>query len=281
MTTGSTETLESDRVRFLSSFEWHKDRKPFGGYSAIKLAPNGKDFVVLSDRGHVIEGSIFRHEGKIIGLRSKDIAPLQFPHSLFGKTPKADTEGIARDTAGRLYISFEHENRIARLDTNGVWSLLPDHPEIRDLPRNRGLEALAIAPDGAVLAIPEVSDGLTTPFTVYRFRDGAGWDTALRLARHPGFLPVGADFDAYGRLYVLERGFAGFGFFSQVRRFDLRDAGLMQGEILLTTAPRTHDNLEGLSIWMTEDKALRMTLVSDDNFQRFQKTEIVEYAISN
>lgn len=274
-------TRTPQAARFLSSFEWTKDREHFGGYSAIKLSDDGSRFVVMSDRGHLIEGGIFRHNDTIIGVRSKEITKFAFPKELFGKAPKTDTEGIARDASGRLYVSFEHENRIARQEHDGTWSLLPSHPEITALPKNKGLEALAIGPDGAVLAIPEVSDGLLTPFTVYRFRDGAGWDTELRISRHPGFLPVGADFDIYGRLYVLERGFAGFGFFSQVRRFNMRDAGEISGEVLLNTRARVHDNLEGLSVWMTPDKQVRLTMVSDDNFQRFQRTEIVEYAVGN
>jgi hypothetical protein len=40
-----------------------------------------------------------------------------------------------------------------------------------------------------------------------------------------------------------------------------------------------HDNLEGISVWQTPAGELIMTLVSDDNQRRFQRTELVEYRI--
>lgn len=37
-----------------------------------------------------------------------------------------------------------------------------------------------------------------------------------------------------------------------------------------------HDNLEGLSVWQ-DAQGVRLTMVSDDNFMFFQRTEFVEY----
>lgn len=267
-------------ARFLSSYHWTQDRDAFGGYSAILLAPDGSGFVLLSDRAHLIEGTIFRHGDRIIGVRSTEIAPLDFPDDLFAKTPKRDTEGMARDRQGRLYLSLENANRVIRREEDGRWSALPAHPAIDALPSNRGLEALAIGQDDAVYAIPEMSDGLQEPFPVFRYREGAGWDQPMSITRSDGFLPVGADIGPDGRLYVLERGFGGFGFFSRVRRFDLTATGAAEGETLMTSATRRHDNLEGLAVWQAPDGTVRLTMVSDDNFQFFQKTEIVEYAVS-
>ncbi len=267
-------------ARFLSSYHWTQDREDFGGYSAITLAPDGAGFVLLSDRAHVIEGTIFRHEGRIIGIRSTEIAPLDFSDDLFDKPLKRDTEGMARDSAGRLYLALENANRVIRRESDGSWATLPAYPAIDALPPNRGLEALAIGPDDAVYAIPEVSDGLQEPFPVFRYREGAGWDQPMSITRSNGYLPTGADIGPDGRLYVLERGFGGFGFYSRVRRFDLTGEDDAEGETLLTSATRRHDNLEGLAVWQAEDGSLRLTMVSDDNFQFFQKTEIVEYAVS-
>ncbi len=265
---------------FLSSYHWTKERDGFGGYSGITLTPDGTGFVILSDRGHVIEGTIFRHNNRIIGIRSQDMAQLDFPDSLFDETPRRDTEGLARDTAGRLYISLESDNRIIRQEVDGTWSALPSHPSIDALPANRGLEALAIGPDSTVYTIPEGSDDLKTPFPVFRYRESHGWDRPLSITRDGGWLPVGADIGPDGQLYVLERGFAGFGFSSRVRRFDLSASEKGDGELLLTTDIRKHDNLEGIAVWQAPDGSLRLTMVSDDNFLFLQKTEIVEYSVS-
>lgn len=279
-------TSDSYPARHLSTYLWTKERDDFGGYSAITLSPDGRDFVLLSDRAHIIEGSIFRHGDRIIGVRSREIMPLNIPEALY-RTPDEpdkerdpDTEGLARDTQGRLYASLETDNIILRKSLDGRWDRLGGFADIDALPPNRGLEALCIAPDGSVLAIPEVSRNLKTPFSVYRLRDGAGWDIALRITRSHGFVPVGADVGPDGLLYILERGFDGLGFFSRVRRFSLTGGGVEDGEPLLVTRRWQFDNLEGLAVWRAEDGAIRLTMVSDDNFNRFQTTEIVEYALA-
>lgn len=272
-------------ARFLSSYDWTGEGDTFGGYSGITLTPDGRDFILLSDRSHLVEGSIFRHGDRIIGVRSREIAPLHFPDTLFEADPKRepdrprDTEGLAVDTQGRLLVSVESDNRILRKSPEGVWERLPGFPRIEALPPNRGLEALAVSRDGDVLALPEVSERLTDPFPLFRYRDGAGWDIALRLSRSQGFVPVGADVGPDERLYVLERGFDGFGFTSRVRRFAYPSETVAAGETLLQTPRRRFDNLEGLAVWQAETGDLRLTMVSDDNFNRFQKTEIVEFGL--
>ena len=276
--TGLAEDIQT--ARFLSSYHWTKEREGFGGYSGISLTPDGAGFVIISDRAHLIEGTIFRHDGKIIGVRSAEMAPLDLPDDLFAQPSVRDTEGLALDTDGRLYVSVESENRVLRRDLDGTWAALPRYPAIDALPLNRGLEALALSPDNTVYALPETSSGLNTPFPVFRFRVDAGWDQPMSISRSDGFLPVGAVIGPDEQLYVLERGFGGFGFSSRVRRFRISEGSDLDGETLLTTDTRRHDNLEGLAVWSAPDGTLRLTMVSDDNFLFLQKTEIVEYALA-
>jgi hypothetical protein len=266
-------------TRFLSAYHWTSDRDGFGGYSAIVLTPDGTGFLMMSDRTHLIEGTIHRHEERIIGIRSGESQPVRIPDGLLGRQSQGDTEGLARGADGRIYISLEADNRIISRTKEGDWSILPSYPAIDALPPNKGLEALAIAPDETIYALPEASDGLLDPFPVFRYRSGTGWDQPMSITRSRGHVPVGADVGPDGRLYVLERGFAGFGFYSRVRRFDLTGKGALAGETLLTTDILRHDNLEGISVWQAGDGTLRLTMVSDDNFLFFQRTEIVEYAV--
>ena len=267
-------------ARFLSSYHWTKERVGFGGYSGISLTPDGAGFVIISDRAHLIQGTIFRHGGQIIGVRSAEMEPLGLPDEFFADPSVQDTEGLALGSDGSLYVSVESENRVLRRGAEGTWTSLPRDPEIDALPLNRGLEALAIAPDDTIYALPETSTGLNIPFPVFRFRTGSGWDQPMSISRSDGFLPVGADVGPDGQLYVLERGFGGFGFSSRVRRFEISGGADLDGETLLRTKPRQHDNLEGLSVWTATDGTLRLTMISDDNFLFLQKTEIVEYAVS-
>jgi hypothetical protein len=95
-------------------------------------------------------------------------------------------------------------------------------------------------------------------------------------------MPTGADFGPDGRLYLLERGFAGFGFSSRVRAFTLNATGtrILSEQTLFTSPVGKHDNLEGLSVWTDSQERIRLTMVSDDNFRFFQRTELVEYVLT-
>ena len=69
----------------------------------------------------------------------------------------------------------------------------------------------------------------------------------------------------------------GTGFQTRVRRFNIDGTHEVT---VIETSNRTHDNLDGISVWQSPN-GLRMTLVSDDDFRFFQRTELVEYAIND
>ncbi len=48
---------------------------------------------------------------------------------------------------------------------------------------------------------------------------------------------------------------------------------------LLRSGLGVHDNLEGIAVWRDDQGRMRLTMVSDDNFQFFQVSEIVEYVV--
>mgnify|MGYP000430481439 CR=1 FL=1 len=142
---------------------------------------------------------------------------------------------------------------------------------------NAALEALAIDNRGRLYAVPEKPLARGANLPLYRFA-GGDWQILHHIAALDGFAPVGADFGPDGRFYLLERKFGGIGFRSRVRRFDL-DLFDPAGEVLFTSALGQHDNLEGLSVWRDDAGQIRLTMVSDDNFKFFQRTEIVEYGL--
>jgi hypothetical protein len=91
---------------------------------------------------------------------------------------------------------------------------------------------------------------------------------------------VGADFVPDGGFYLLERQLASvFGFSSRVRRFRITGDTLTDEETLFETEAGRFDNLEGLAVWRGPDGDIRLTMISDDNFNFFQITEFVEYRI--
>lgn len=261
----------------IGSFDWYVRDPNFGGFSAIEVDDNGIGFVALSDRGHITQGEFYREAGVIRGIRMGPLRVLRAPHRAPLQQAERDSEGLALMPDGSIYISFEWTHGLRRYDEiGGFGSELITTSAFEALQSNSSLEALANGPAGALYTLPERSGMANRPFPVYRYKDG-GWDQPFAIPRYGPYLAVGADIGPDGRFYLLERDFAGIGFRSRVRRFDL-DGG--NEEIVLQTGLGVHDNLEGISVWR-DALGLRLTMISDDNFRLLQQTEIVEYRLTD
>lgn len=255
------------------------DDPRFGGLSALEVGPDGRAFVALTDRGTRLDGRFRRKSDRIAAIEITGIRDLRNDRGAGLGRYETDAEGLAIRRDGRVLVSFESIHRVwAYLGPDAAAAWLPRHPAFKRLQNNSGLEALAVDRRDRLYAIPERSGQWTRPFPVYRY-DGGSWSVPFTLPRRDKFLVVGADFGPDDRLYVLERHFTGFGFRSRVRSFAVTGTGLRDEQRLLTTATGTHDNLEGLAVWRDSAGRIRLTMVSDDNFRAFQKTEIVEYAL--
>jgi len=270
------------RVDYVATYVWHMEDEQFGGFSGIEISADGSRFTALSDRASIRWGSVERDaEGRIRGLEPAGRARLR---DSSGKPLKpgwqGDSEGLAVAPDGTIWISFEGLTRVARYDTpDSPAQPLPRPPEFKAMQRNSSLEALAILPDGTLLTLPERSGQLTRPFPVWRWRDST-WDQPFSIPRSGDWLAVGADVGPDGRLYLLERDFKGLlGFRARVRRFDLTEQGALNERVLLESRPLQYDNLEGISVW-DDGTGIRLTLIADDNFNWFQRTELVEYRVT-
>lgn len=259
------------------SYEWRNDDPLFGGFSAIEVAADGSNFIALSDRGAFVSGTITRDAGRISDVQLEALHPLIQTGGEPLPRKERDSEGLAVGDDGVVYVSFEWVHGIRRFaGIDQPASDLMTSPAFADMQTNSSLEALAIGPDGALYTMPERSGLATRPFPVFRLKDGI-WDQPFTIPRRGPYLISGADIGPDGLLYILERDFAGIGFRNRVRRFALDGSG---EALVIETGLRTHDNLEGISVWQDAD-GLRMTLISDDNFRAFQRTEIVEYRLTD
>jgi hypothetical protein len=252
----------------------------FGGFSSLELSRNGERFMTTTDKGLIAEGRVVRSGGRIRGLDNLRFERLQNPEGSPLRSYRTDAEGLAITPDGTIFVSFEGTHRVLAYDSlKSAARPLPDIPWTGPLQSNSSLEALAIDKAGVLYTLPERSGDLNRPFPVFRFRNGR-WDRSLSIPRRNGFLPVGADFGPDGRLYLLERELTGLnGFATRVRSFALGRNSLSDERELLRTTGGTHDNLEGIAVWATPEGVIRVTMISDDNFKFFQRTELVEYRL--
>lgn len=261
-----------------SEYIWRLDRDSFGGFSGFDLRDDGTSFWILSDRGKAGRGDLIRENGEITGVDLKHFYRLKDENGALVSTEFADAEGLTLAAEwGHFFVSFEGIAMVRSFTgLHDPSKILPIHPDFETMQPNSSLEALAMDENGWLYTLPERSGLITKPFPVYRF-NGTTWDIPFELPRRGQFLPVGADIGPDGKFYLLERDFTGIGFRSRIRRFDLN--GQAEEQILLTTNAQ-HDNLEGISVWRDADGAIRITMISDDNFHFLQQTEIVEYRLT-
>lgn len=267
----------SQAAEFVGSYLWRAEDHNLGGFSGFEISPDGQKFVTVSDRGGVVEGIIKRKDARIISVQSSPPVPLPDHKGRPLKGWRTDAEGLAGTPGSTLHISFEGGHRVWAYPTLEKATRLSRPEAFSDLQGNSGFEALALDATGRIYAVPERSGQLTRPFPVWRF-DGQ-WSRPFDLRRDGGFLPVGADFGPDGAFYLLEREFNGFGFKSRVRRFVIENDNVIAEQTLFSTSLLRHDNLEGIGVWQDETGAIRLTMISDDNFRALQRTEIVEYRV--
>jgi len=276
----SAHTIIANRAEFMTSTRWTNSSEFFGGLSGVELFENGTALIAISDRGKFVTADVLRRNEQIVGVATREITSFRNPEGAPVNPRSIDAEGLAIRPDGRIYVSFEGDHKVwTYRDTRSEAAWLPRHADFRKMRTNGSLEALAIGPDGALYTMPERPSGSDTPFQVYRYK-GGDWEKVFSVARRGPFLPVGADFGPDGKLYLLERHLSGiFGFRTRVRRFTLANGAIEKEETLLTTLAGRHDNLEGISVWRDGAGAIRLTMVSDDNFSMLQRTEIVEYRL--
>ncbi len=264
---------------FLGSYPWRHNANWFGGFSALQITEDGRHMTVLSDRATLATARIVREGDAITDIQILEKWPILSSkgHKLRGRA--GDSEGIAFAPDGSLYISFEGIHRVAHYQTPHSKARVLARPGVfRNLDRNGSFEALAIDEQGRLYTLTEKSRSAEGNILVYRW-DGSAWSTPFTLQPRDGFLPVSADFGPDGRLYLLERRVSFIGFDTRLRRWEIKDDVPGSEEILIDTGTGTHDNLEGLSIWLDGQGRLRATMISDDNFLALQRTELVEYLL--
>lgn len=233
---------------------------------------------VVGDRGRLVEATLQRSGGQISGIALQSSRGLSSSTGVRFLKEEGDAEGMAIASDGTVFLSFEHRHRIMQVDPNTGQThgqiTLPFQNSLRE---NGGVEALAIAQDGTLYALAEQAPARGQPFPLYAYANGQWWVVA-RIPQRGMFVPVGADVDPFGRLWLLERTATPIGFRSRVRLFVL-DPASPQEYTMLTSFPSRYDNLEGISVWQADNGQLHITMISDDNFFRIQQTQIVEYIV--
>ena len=150
---------------------------------------------------------------------------------------------------------------------------------------NETLEAVCIAPStspvaGSTLLLTEgviAGDGAHSAYLLGKNDKGP-----LTYRSGIGTNPTDCAFLPNGDLLVLERGIALLNFSAKlmrVRADQVRPGAQMEGEILYEGAGGDLDNMEGVAVHPGPDGETRITIISDNNFNDWERNLLLEFTL--
>ena len=276
--------------------EMQSQTDTFGGLSGLGFTgPDGR-LVMVSDRGNFVSGQLLYDEAaRPMGLIGVKVEPIQ--NSKGTELPRAYTRDaealsvILRDgKPSAVRVGFENLTRVADFS---LVDGLPQGPArevnipkwLTDTRTNETLEAVCIAPAtspiaGSTLLLTEGiidDDGQHSAYLLGQNDKGP-----LSYISGDGTNPTDCAFMPNGDLLVLERGVALLAFQMRLLRVaaaDVKAGAHMKGEVLLHAAGGDIDNMEALAVHTAPDGSTRITLVSDNNFNDWERNLLLEFSL--
>lgn len=280
----------------------------FGGLSGLE-AISDTTLLAVADSGWMVQLTLSDDAATPVSCRRAQLQAAD--GSALSTKAEADAEGLAWLGDGHAAVSFERQHRIETFDVRPLITA-PATTSVHRLPQqvraststisfanaslgnNRGLEALAVLPSGALLAGAESPTLLGSPHPVWRIPQAQGLDApwnapaepTFEIATEPGFGLVGFDVTPHGNVVTLERFYT--------REFGNRiKIGWIPGDVAETTTEKVFvrelgrlttsdaipvDNFEGIAAVTGEDGRTDIWIISDDNFNASQKTLLYRFS---
>lgn len=282
------ERLRVGPLAYRGGLELSSEDSRFGGLSGLSISEDGARLTAVTDRGLWVTARLISGaNGAPRALTEAEIGELHAPGGRHLRDKRdTDSEGLTRLADGALVVGFERYHRLWRYPAAanplaGRPVAIPVPAALHNLRSNSGIEALATLAGGALLAIAEGrKEETTSPAFLWR---GGVW-SELVYPRLPGFRPTGATTLPGGDLLVIERSFNIFdGVAIRLQRIaaaDIRPGAILNGTTLaILRRPLTLDNMEGLTARRGANGETLIYLISDDNFNRLQRTLLLVFAL--
>lgn len=282
-------------LTYLGGLQLSSATDTFGGLSAIGFVGTEGKLVMVSDRGNFVSGQLIYDEAqRPLSLVGVTITPIQNSRgadlpSDFARDSEALTIIERPDNKSVVRVGFENLTRVAdfHLD-NGVPTgpatdvLIPEW--LADSRTNDSLEAVCLAPPaspvaGSTLLLTEgvVTDGVHAGYLLGKNDKGPiGYLSGASTS------PTDCAFLPNGDLLVLERGVVLISFAARLVRIkaaDVKPNSQMTGEVLYEGTGGDLDNMEGVAVHVTPSGETRVTLISDDNFNDWERNLLLEFSL--
>ena len=280
--TGQIAALLPEAAALAGSWELESSNPVFGGLSGLARLPEdvGGGLLAITDDGHFVWIGLEAGapaSAQIAYMRGADGQPLS---SKF----QTDAEGLVYED-GLALVSFERDHRIEAFALGrckaaaraAFVASLPREHEGRAVGENQGPEALFLKPGGTLGFGYEGAVGVSPLGHV--LSDGTGtWtgETAPAPALH-GLVAMERVRSPMGEDLTIQM----FRAWDPLRgnRIELR-WGPGEAEVIKIARPAPVDNFEGLTAEWLADGRLRLWIISDDNFNRSQRTLLFAFDVS-
>lgn len=268
----------------------------FGGLSSLTMTGPDQQATFVSDRGNFVSGQLaYDDAGRLFGFIGAWVEPMRNSKGdLLPRQYAKDAESV--DTVYRngepvaVRVGFENLTRVADFAlTDGR----PGGPArevaipawLTDLRTNESLESLCIAPPASPIA---GSTLLLTEEALDEDGNHRGWllgqndKGPIGYVNSPVVNPTDCAFLPNGDLLILERGVSMLSFVMNLRRVpaaEVRPNTIMTGELLLSATGGSIDNMESVAVHTAPNGELRILIGSDNNFNDWQRTLLLEFAL--
>ena len=286
----------SQELIFEGGLELRSATDTFGGLSGIGFtSPDGK-LTMVSDHGNFVSGQlIYDEHGAPLSLVGVSIVPIQ--NSKGADLPRAyarDAEALTvLERSGgpaAVRVGFENLTRVADFALeNGVPAgpardvTIPDW--LSKTRTNESLEAVCVAPPaspvaGSTLLLTEgviTGDGAHSAYLLGKTDKGP-----LSYRSGASTNPTDCAFLPNGDLLALERGVVLVNFAARLVRIkaaDVKPGAEMEGEVLYEGVGGDLDNMEGVAVHQTATGQTRITLISDNNFNDWERNLLLEFSL--
>jgi hypothetical protein len=257
--------------------------------SGLSIGTDGKLYSV-SDRGYWVSAQMnFDTEGRLIDLTNWTIQSILSTNGAAVTAPLYDAEALARAPDGSFLVAFEEVHRIWRYPPppatfDSLPAPVPVPLELANAPANGGLESIAVLPDGRILVIAEEFANPDRTFKGWVLEDGRFAE--LSYLPSDGFEASDCAALKNGDVIVVERRYVPFGILSArlklVKASNIRAGAKLIGEELLRLqSPLEVDNFEGIAVQEDPVKGATIYLVSDDNYNPFQRTLLLQFRLAS
>lgn len=279
-------------MEFRGGFSLSSRFRDFGAFSGIDFLPDGT-LIAIADTGFWMTARLVEEDGWLRGVTDVRVGPmLDTDGGEANLKDTTDAEGLRLMPGGQsLMVSFEQHHRLSVFPIGADIGLsIPSPapftlPDLSVLRSNRGIEAVAIAPEtgplgGATVIFSE--EGLDGNGGLRAWVLGGPRAGSFAVRRDGHFDITDAAFLPNGDLFILERRLSmSEGIAMQIRRLsaeDIRPGRTVDGPVVLYDDHLFQiDNMEGMALRELPSGEVLITLVSDNNHSLLQRNLILQF----